>query len=479
VLAADDAIAYSITDTPRVSVMNKFLSCALAWLLIATGAAAAEPDWKVGLAQVKITPDRPVRLSGYAGRTKPFEKVGTDLYVKALVLEDRDGRRGAIVTSDLLGFSAAVAEPICEGIEKKTGLKREQILLNSAHTHAGPLLSLKAPAKDAPDAGEVLRTVEYTRQLQDKVVEVVVRASERLEPARLSWGSGVAPFVMNRREFTPDRIILGVNPRGLADRTVPVLRVDGADGKPRAVLFGAATHNTTLGPDNYQLSGDYAGFAQAYVQEHSPGVQAMFMLGCAGDSNPYPRGTMELARKHGDTLGEEVCRVMGGKLRPVAGPLAIAFDRTDLPLQAPPSREELKKLAADRRSFQTWGAADMLAALERGEKLPDHYTCPITVWQLGDLTLVGLSGEVVVDYVAHLEKALGPNQLWIAGYCNDVFGYLPSARVLAEGGYETRGLYSGGAGFFDPKAEEVLVAKVRELARKAGRQLPEKGAAPR
>jgi hypothetical protein len=183
---------------------------------------------------------------------------------------------------------------------------------------------------------------------------------------------------------------------------------------------------------------------------------------------------MELARKHGATLGEEVCRVLGGKLRPVGGPLAIAFGRADLPLQAPPPREELQKLAANRRSPRTWGATEMLAALDRGEKLPTHYTCPLTVWQFGrDLTLVGLSGEVVVDYVTMLEKALGPNQLWVAAYCNDVFGYLPSARVLSEGGYETRGLYSGGAGFFDPRAEQVLVGQVKELAKKAGRKLPD------
>ena len=182
---------------------------------------------------------------------------------------------------------------------------------------------------------------------------------------------------------------------------------------------------------------------------------------------------MDLARKHGDALGQEVCRVTSGKLVPVRGPLTTAFDRIDLPLQPAPPREELQKLAADRRSPRTWGAKEMLARLDRGEKLPDHYTCPVTVWQFGtDLTVVGLSGEVVVDYVTDLEKVLGPNRLWVAAYCNDVFGYLPSARVLREGGYETRGLYSGGAGFFDPRAEEVLVQKVRELARKAGRKLP-------
>jgi Neutral/alkaline non-lysosomal ceramidase, N-terminal len=437
-------------------------------------ARAADAEWKVGLAEVKITPERPVPMSGYASRNKLSEKVATDVYAKAMALEDREGHRAVMVTSDLLGFPAEVAEPICERIGKKIGLAREQVLLNSSHTHSGPTVGLTIPPKEDSGPGEVERTIDYTRQLQDKVVDVVVKAVERLEPARLSVGSGVAHFVMNRREFTNNGIILGVNPRGLADRSVPVLRVDSPSGQPLAILFGAATHNTALGPDNYQICGDYAGFAQLHVAGKFPGVQVMFMLGCAGDSNPYPRSTMELARQHGQTLGEEVRRVAGGKLRAVNGPLAIAFARVDLPLQVSLSPEELRKLAADKRNPKSFAAARMLERLDRGEKLLDHYTCPQTVWQFGrDLTLVGLSGEVVVDYVSLLEKALGPNQLWLAAYCNDVFGYVPSARVLAEGGYETRGLYSGGAGFFDPKVEEVLVGAVRDLAKKAGRKLPE------
>jgi hypothetical protein len=440
---------------------------------IAAGAVrAAEPEWKVGLAQVKITPEQPVFLSGYASRNHPFEKVETDLFAKALVLEDRQGHRAVIVTSDLLGFPAAVAEPICERLRDKAGLKREQILLNSAHIHTGPELSLNPAAHDGRSAGDVQRTVAYTRQLQDKVVDVVVQALAHLEPAQLSWGAGVVDFVMNRREFTPRGVILGVNARGLADRTVPVLRVDGPDGKLRAVLFGAACHNTTLTEKNYEVCGDYAGFAQTYVREQHPGAEALFRLGCAGDANPYPRGRMELARRHGATLGKEVCRVLETKLRPVRGPLKIAFDRVELPLQQPPARPELEKQAAGR-DIQAWVAKQMIATLDRGEKLPTHYPCPVAVWNFGDsLTLVGLSGEVVVDYVPMLEKAVGPNQLWLAAYCNDVFGYLPSARVLHEGGYETRGLYSGGIGLFSPKAQDVLVAMVRELAVQVGRPLP-------
>ena len=458
-----------------MSQFQNALRCAVALILpalVAGPAAAAEPAWKAGLAQIKITPGQPVMMAGYASRTRPFDKVETDLYAKALVLEDSAGNRAALVTSDLLGFPAAVAEPICERIAQKTGLKREQILLNSSHTHTGPQVSLKPPANDDPNAEMTLRTIEYTRQLQDKVVDVVVQAAAKLEPVQISAGGGVVHFVMNRREFTPSGVILGANPRGLADRSVPVLQVAAADGTPRAVLFGAAVHNTTLVGNNYEICGDYAGFAQDLVQQRFPGAQAMFMLGCAGDADPYPRGNMELSRQHGTSLGQEVCRVLGTKLRPVQGPLTTAFATVDLPLQSLP-RDELDKLAADKRNARNYAATQLVALLEKGEQPPTHYTAPVAVWQFGgDLTLVGLPGEVVVDYVTLLEKALGPNQLWITAYCNDVFGYLPSARVLAEGGYETRGLYSGGAGFFAPQAQDVLVRKVRELAVKAGRKVP-------
>jgi hypothetical protein len=452
---------------------NRTFVLALFSVLGITGIArlsAGEREWNVGLAQIKITPAKPVFLSGYASRTKPFAKIENDLFAKALAIEDRTGNRAVLVTSDILGFPAEIAEPICAAISKKTALKREQILLNSAHIHTGPMVSLKSEPRGAMTAADAERTVEYTRQLQAKVVEVVVQALSRLEPARLSWGSGVVHFVMNRRQFIPGEVILGANPRGLADRTVPILRIDSPHGKLRGVLFGAAVHNTTLIPSNYELCGDYAGFAQTYIQEQYPDAQAMFILGCAGDADPYPRGSMKLAREHGLTLGKEVCRLLDTKLRPVRGPLTVALEQTDLPLQKL-NAAELKEIASRKRGIQPGIARQMLAMLERGDKLPESYRCPFAVWQFGKdhLTLVGLSGEVVVDYVPLLEKALGPTNLWLAAYCNDVYGYLPSARVIAEGGYETRGIYAGGIGFFDSRAQDVVVRTVQALAKKVGR----------
>jgi hypothetical protein len=445
----------------------RLLTIALFAIVLAGAARADEPEWKVGLAQVKITPEQPVFMAGYASRDRPFEKVTTDLYAKALALEDHDGHLTVLVTTDLIGLPAAITEPVCARLMDRAGLKRQQILLTSSHTHTGPALSLNA-GRGGGVPGDRQRTVDYTRKLQDRLVEVVTEALKKREPARLSWGSGVANFVLNRRQFTPRGVILGMNARGPADRTVPVLRIDTAQGKLRAVLFGAATHNTTLRGNCYEICGDYAGFAQANLEKQHPGVQAMFILGFAGDSDPYPHGTMDLARRHGQELSQEVERVLGAKLEPVRGPLRLSFDKADLPLNVP-SRAALEKQAGGRGPDAA-AAKRRLAALDQGEKLPDHYAAPVAVWQFGsDLTLVALSGEVVVDYVALLEKALGPNRLWLSAYANDYYGYLPSARLLAEGGYETRGL---GGIRFSPKAQDVLTAKVRALAAKVGRAVP-------
>ncbi len=216
---------------------------------------------------------------------------------------------------------------------------------------------------------------------------------------------------------------------------------------------------------HFEISGDYAGYAQAVIERELDGVQAMFMQGCAGDANPFPRGEEAIARKHGTDLGEEVLRVLETKLSPIRGPLKILHHTVTLPLQSHLTKAGIERLGQGRGGWRSFVAEGMLEALQRDGKLPESYSTPIALWQFGDdLTLVGLSGEVVVDYVTLLEDALGPRRLWIAAYCNDVYGYLPSARVLEQGGYETRGLYYGSIGLFSPRAQDVLVDHVKQMA---------------
>jgi hypothetical protein len=169
--------------------------------LIASGAVAAEAEWKVSLAVVKITPTQPLFMEGYASRDRPYEGIESDLHAKALVREDRERHRAVLVTSDLIGLTAAIAEPTCERICAKTGLKREQVLLNFGHVHTGPMLSLTPrPLHNGMTEADMQRTIAYTRQLQDQIVAFVEKASANLRPTELWWGTGVVHFVMNRRE---------------------------------------------------------------------------------------------------------------------------------------------------------------------------------------------------------------------------------------------------------------------------------------
>lgn len=457
----------TIPIRPRPLGMVLFLCCLPVFICM----PADNPEWKAGLASVKITPDKPLRMSGYAARTDPFKKVEQDLYAKALVVEDREGQRAVLVTTDLIGIKAEMADAICKKVEEEYGLKRHEVLLSASHTHSAPSLNLHTTQGSNESNQDAAQTAAYTKNLIDEVTQLIGKALGQLEPAHLAWGTGVAHFAMNRREFTQNGVVLGVNTRGLVDRSVPVLRIDSKEGSPRALLFSYACHNTTLTGDNHSLCGDYAGFAQEHIEAKLPNVQAMFMAGCGGDANPYPRGTMKWARRHGEALGQEVCRIAAMDLRTIKGPLELAYEHVKLPLQSH-SRKELEQMAKNGSALHRRTAREILAKMDRAEEVPDSYDAPIALWQFGqDLTLVALPSEVVVEYVWHLEKALGPLQLWIAAYCNDYFGYLPTPRILEEGGYETRGLFSGD-GWFAPETTAILVEKTRELAQQAGRPIP-------
>src|SRR5439155_18473833 len=103
-------------------------------------AQEAEPGWRVGLAAARITPDQPIRMAGYSDRTQPSQSVSSDLYAKAMVLEDGNGNRALLITADIIGFTERLSGPVCKRLETSTGLERKSILLNAAHNHCGPVI---------------------------------------------------------------------------------------------------------------------------------------------------------------------------------------------------------------------------------------------------------------------------------------------------------------------------------------------------
>ncbi len=426
-----------------------------------------ETQWRAGAASVEVTPVGSVKMSGYAARKKPSEGVGDPLCAKALVIEDHEGKQGMILTADLLGFDRKFADEVFGDICKRTGIGREQILINASHTHGGPVMGYRFLG-----SSEVPETVSsFNSMLRERLSDVAAAAIEDLNPARLSMATGVAHFAMNRRKYTPREPINAPYPRGYADRSVPVLRIEDEDGRLRVALFGYACHNTTLVGNNLKISADYAGFAQRTVETENPGALAMFVQGCGGDVVPYPRGTYELAQLHGESLGSEVCRLLNEEeFLPVSGPLKIVLDEVDLPLEEKPTGDDLA-------SMREMGGNDARKAdritrmLDEGAEWADRYRTPIGVWQFGpDLTIVRLSGEVVSDYIPLLERALGPLNLWVWAYCSDYFGYVPSERVHREGGYEARDVV-GGHGALAAETEQAIVEKAVELAGRVGREI--------
>ncbi len=401
--------------------------------------------WKAGAASVVVTPEKNLFMAGYAARKKPAEGKVQDLFAKALALEDEQGGRAVIVTMDLIGVPQAVRRSVAARAEQQFHLSPAALLMNASHTHCGPGLRTAVPTEQELEKPGVRDSYEYTQGLEEKLVAVIGQALGNLQPARLTWNRARCGFAMNRRRdyslpAEDPNAKLAPNPNGPVDHEVPALRVEAPDGALRAVLFGYACHNTNLGFYNY--CGDYAGYAQEYLQANRPGFTALFLMGCGGDQNPYPRRSevvpgisdVELTQQHGRSLANAVEMAMTVNPRPIHGPIRSAFEEISLDY-AKPGRS------------------------------PHDY--PVQVIHLGpDLVIAALGSEVVVDYSLRLKRELaGPAAVWIAGYSNDYCGYIPSLRVQHEGDYEAA------AGWADT-IEERIVGKVHELHRRLNEPAP-------
>lgn len=377
--------------------------------------------WKAGAASAKITPGRPMPMSGYAGRKdNPAEGTEQDLFAKALAIEDADGNRLVIITTDLIGIISKYRADVETALAEKYDLPPEALIMNASHTHCGP-----SYGRDESE--------DYYRELLAKTIAIVSEALDSMEPSRLFYSSAKCSFAMNRRTPTPEGVRNHPNPEGVVDHTVPVLSVKNGEGELTAVLFGYACHNTTMG--FMKWLGDYAGYAQEYFEADHEGVTAMFMNGCSGDQNPYPRSMLYFAQRHGRSLATaveaalETNQKINFHQRELQGPIRSVLEPVTVPFTEESGR--------------------------------GTYDYPVQVAMIGEgLVMVGLGSEVTVDYSLRLKKELGEKSeaaIWVSGYTNDYNGYVPSKRVLLEGGYEAKSRP------WQPVLEEKIVEKVHQL----------------
>jgi hypothetical protein len=400
-------------------------------------------------------------MAGFASRKKPSEGVRQDLFVKALAIEDDTRTASVIVTLDLVTLDADTSRVVAKQCQEKFGLPRERLLINVSHTHSGPVagLTLMPMYELTAEQREVVR--RYTESLVEKIVTSVGAALEARRPAKVEFGQGLAGIAVNRRRATRR------DWPGPVDHDVPVLSVRGADERLQAIVTGYACHATAL--NDYLLSADWPGYAMAALEASHPGSVALFVQGCGGDANPLPRGGEEIAAMHGKLLAEAVEQVLSRKMEALRGTLRAAYDTVDVSFQSVPDRAELERRAGDANPAIRAHAKHLLGVLERYGKIPATYPYPVQVWQFGDrLKLIALAGEVVADYSLRLKREFGFERTWVAGYSNDIPAYIPSRRVLQEGGYEggEAMIYFGRPAPFAESVEERIVEKVRALAAK-------------
>lgn len=421
--------------------------------------SAESTELAVGAARVDLSPRAPVRLMGYAARahSPAPTNVAQRLYARALAMGEGPSA-SVIVTLDNCILPAGVAETIRGILVREQGLARERIALTVTHTHSAPCLSGAAPNIFAQEilAEDQAAIDAYTHLFVDSTIAAVRGAMAARRPARLAWGQGRADFARNRR-----------TPGGPVDPAVPVLRATAADGTLIAVLTSYACHCTTLSGEFNASHGDWAGVAAASIEDEHPGAVGLVAIGCGADANPAPRGTLALAEQHGRSLAAEVERLIRLPLEPLTTVPDCRLETLEIPFQTHFTREQWQKRATVG-GIVGFHARRWLERIDRGTIPSATLPYPVQTFSFStNLGMVFLGGEVVVDYALRLKAELDPRRLWVNGYANEVPGYIPSRRILKEGGYEAESSlwYYDRPQQFDPTLEDQIIAEVH-------RQLP-------
>ena len=433
---------------------------------------AAEPrQLPVGVAVVDITPDYPIRMVGYESRKTESEGIASRLKARALAIGADLGAEGGpavLVAVDNCAVGSKVVEEVAARLNKRVKLPRERFVVCSTHTHCAPALSsgLDFIFGDPLPPDQRSRIERYTRELTDAIEKAALLALAARAPASLAWGQGRAGFAANRRVLKDGRWVnFGVNPNGPVDHSVPVLRAIDAAGKVKAVLFGYACHCTTLGGEFNKICGEWAGYACDEIEQQSPGAVALAIIGCGADANPEPRRNLDDAKQHGAAAGREVDRLVKSTLTPLTGRITSRFKRIELPLEPLPSRAKIE-VQTKQRGAAGFLARTLIERLDRGESLPTTVPYVVQTWCFGDdMSIVFLAGEVVVDYALRLKWETDSERIWVAAYSNDVPCYIPSKRVLSEGGYEAdfSMIYYGHASRFAPATEDLIIQAAHAL----------------
>ena len=377
-------------------------------LVLVTAAFAQTLPLRAGVARVDITPAGSMPMYGYNNRKcGPSNGIHDPLFAKVVVLASGDSRL-AIVTLDL---GSIVSPNLHRDVADKLGIPT--LLLSASHTHSGPLfIGYGSQAAPSP----------YLAEFESKVFEAIRQASSRMFPARLSIGRGSLQLGYNRLVLRDDgraRALfdnLERIPYGPVDPEFVLLRVEDAEGRPRALLVHYACHAVVLGPTSCKYSADWPGAMMAKVESAMQGVQCMFVQGGAGDINPLWEGRtgkededFATTKKMGEIMAGEVLRA-ASRVHPVA--------ENRYPIQS---------------------EAEVLRFADRWDKAKSLEVGITTVLINHEIAIAAVPGEPMHKLQKQWKSEANVPYPLFYGYTyssgGDWPGYIPDLRSAAFGGY--------------------------------------------
>lgn len=406
----------------------------LTWLTGPNDGSAAE--FLAAAARADITPPAGVVMFGYSDRAGPGTGTRDPLYAKVLLLDDGHERL-AWVTLDLgRPFGNESMTMIRDRVKRSANVT--QVCFSASHTHSAPMIHEfyrdgKRPA--------------WEDSALDKISTAIEETAKKLRPASIGVGYGAASIGHNRRKINPDGKATmfwrneSKEPTHPIDSRVGVIRIDGPNHSPIAVVVNYACHPVIFGPDNLMYSADYpAALANVVEDGFGHDCLCLFLQGAAGDINPYydksklDEGAETLVRESGKKVGAEALRVAR-----LIDPKVPAHPEIQVALEVRPSkpRYDMEKLKAD------FFSREMPPAFR--ERYEVHFATPMdlvvtTVLLNRDIAIMGIPGEPFVEFGLNFRDRSPVEHSFCAGYCNGFHGYFPTIKAATEGGYGAEGI---------------------------------------
>lgn len=446
----------------------------LALFLAGTCLNAHASCFRVGAAQVEITPRNGTPMGGYY-KFRAVSGVLDPLFVKTIVVE-QDGTHAAFVVLDLSGTTRTLVEAARKAIQDQCGIEGDHVMISATHTHTGPQLP-RGTLMDVITKVNLPEGVAFVNGLPTLIAQSVSEAKGKLAPANPAFTIGDGKGISFNRRVLRDGVVQAIwqpqkidltkeRPAGPVDPDVGVLVFDSPESKPIATYLNFAMHPTAVG-GGLKISADYPGVFTRLVSERKGGF-ALFTNGCCGNINhtDYMTGEKRGHVKLGTMLADAATNAWPSLKplrtnRPRVRSEMITLQRRQLTdADVARAKDVVSRMMTENLGTVTM--ADAVCVMETMAKKEVPLTVEVQVISLSDdLAIVSMPGEIFVELGLAIKKASPFKHTLIAELANGSMGYVPNKDAYPQGNYEV--VSARGAPGSGEKLVEVALKLLGEL----------------